>query len=172
MTGEKRLLLFIPALLFLHNVEEALTMPQWMEVHLPLLTERIPLFRLLSFSSRQLYVSLFQVTLIPFIVSLFCLLGVLMPRKVTVMLILQSVIFWNALMPHVSGTILLTMYNPGTLTAVVFNIPFSVFLYRKFLGSRTLQADHLKKIILAGGVLYLPLVYTNHLLAMVISNLF
>jgi hypothetical protein len=155
----------IPLVLLLHNIEEALTMPQWLEVHLPMLKERIPLFQFFAFSSKQLYVSLLQVTLVPFIVSILCLRRELTARKITVMLTLQAIIFWNALMPHFTGMLLLGMYNPGTVTALAVNIPFSLYLYRTVRTQELLPSQTLRMVIIAAAFLYLPLVYTNHLLA-------
>lgn len=169
--GLKRLFWFITFFLTLHNIEEALTMPQWMDAHLPLLKERIPIFQFLTFSSTQLYVSLVLVTLIPFIVSFLCLRGELSGQKITMMLTLQSIIFWNALMPHLSGAILLGMYNPGTVTAVLFNIPFTVYVIKKVKTFETAPAFSIKAIFSTGALVYLPLVYTNHLIAKAIANL-
>lgn len=156
----------------LHNAEEALTMPEWIGANLPMLQQRIPLFRYLHFSASQLYMSLTLVTIIPWLVSFFCLRGMLTRRSILVMLTLQSVIFWNALMPHLSGMLLLGMYNPGTVTAIAVNIPFSLYLYRTVRSQELLPSQALRTIIIAGAVLYLPLVYTNHLIARFLSGSF
>jgi hypothetical protein len=171
MTGARPLFWFIPVLLTLHNAEEAFTMPEWIGANLPMLQERIPLFRFLHFSAPQLYISLTLVTLIPWLVTFVCLHGPLTRLRAAVLLTLQSVIFWNALMPHLSGTLLLGMYNPGTVTALAVNIPFSLYLYRVVRSQELLPYLYLRKVILAGAFLYLPLVYTNHLLAGLLSRL-
>ncbi|MCK9409515.1 MAG: HXXEE domain-containing protein [Bacteriovoracaceae bacterium] len=170
----KRILLFIPILLFLHNVEEAITMPQWMNANLPILQQKIPLFQFLEFSVSQLYVSLTLVTIIPILISFFCLRGELTPRKTAVMQTLQSIIFWNALMPHLSGIMLLGFYNPGAITAIVCTIPFSIYLYHKTISSNEeiFRQIPFRKIVITGGIIYLPLVSINHLIATTISLLF
>lgn len=170
MTGAKHPFWFIPVLLTLHNAEEALTMPQWIGVNLPMLQQGIPVFRFLHFSTPQLYVSLTLVTFIPWLVTFFCLRGMLTRRSTLVMLTLQSVIFWNALMPHFSGMLLLGMYNPGTVTALAVNIPFSLYLYRTVLAQNLLSKQYLLTVMIAGALLYLPLVYTNHLIARFLSS--
>ena len=68
-------------------------------------------------------------------------------------------------MPHFVGLFVLGMYNPGTITAVVLNIPFSVYLFREVKKEELLKSAEIKKIIFAGLVLYLPVVYLNHVLA-------
>lgn len=167
-TGTKRLLALIPLLLFVHNIEEALTMPAWVPLHLPMLRERLPLFRALEFSTPQLYTSLTLVSVVPALFTWYCLRGTVMPKRVTMLLILQGIIFWNALMPHLSGTLILGLYNPGTVTAVLINIPFTILLFR----SRLVTHLSRPRILTWSAALYLPLVYTNHLLAKGISQLF
>lgn len=171
-TANDNPLRFIPLFLLLHNIEEAITMPHWLSVHLPMLRERISLFSYLQFSSQQLYVSLFMVTIVPVTGALLCFHGEMTKPKLYFLFILQSIIFWNALMPHVSGVFLLGMYNPGVYTAVLLNIPYSIYLAQwssiKMLISRKERAG----IILASLILYLPVVYLNHFLASFIAKQF
>ena len=81
------------------------------------------------------------------------------------MLVLQSVIFWNALMPHISGLFILGMYNPGVVTAVACNIPFTIYLFRSVKKEGIVSNSMIRDIFALGFALYLPLVYTNHLIA-------
>jgi len=170
--GIKRLFWFIPILLAFHNIEEAVTMPHWMSVHLPTLKEKIWLFEYLNFSTKQLYISLILVTLLPLLLSYSCLKGEVSEQKKFLLLILQSIVFWNALMPHVSGVFVLGMYNPGVVTAVVCNIPFSIYLFRKIQKERIVTNNLLRKSIFIGFTAYLPLVYLNHFIAQTISKMF
>lgn len=161
----------IPIILSIHNFEEALTMPEWMSEHLSLLRATIPYFTHLQFSTTQLYISLFLLTLIPLLVTVACLHGELTPKKISILLILQSIIFWNTLMPHISGLVVLRMYNPGTITAVLFNVPFSVYLHRKVEKEGIASRNSLRNCILIGLAVYLPVVYLNHLVAEAISHI-
>lgn len=163
---------FIPFVLFIHNVEEALTMPQWLVENLSLVWERIPFFRFVNFSATQIYVSLFVVSVIPFVVAFLCFCTPLQKKKVFVMLTLPGIIFWNALVPHVSGVLLLGMYNPGVITAGIVNIPFSVYLFHRSLKERIITAKNLRNILFLALVVYLPAVYLNHLLAEMIAGIF
>ena len=166
----RKLFWSIPIILSIHNLEEALTMPQWMSAHLPMLRSTIPFFEYLQFSTPQVYVSLILVTLIPFLVTFLCLRGKRTTKKISILLILQAIIFWNALMPHVSGLFVLAMFNPGTITAVLFNIPFSVYLYRRVRQEGIVSKDTLRNCIFIGLIAYLPVVYFNHLIAQTISR--
>ena len=145
-------------------------MPGWMSVHLEMLRSTLPFFSHLRFSTVQLYTSLTQLSLLPVLVSIVCLTGPLTRRKLRTMLLMQSIIFWNALMPHLLGTIVLMMYNPGTVTATVLTVPYSVWLWRTMRRESVIEKWELKNVLLWGGAIYLPLVYVNHLLAHVISG--
>ncbi len=163
---------FIPIVLAIHNLEEALTMPQWITTHLPMLRSTVPFFEYLHFSTTQLYISLFLVTLIPLVVTFVCLGGKRTATKVSILLIFQSIIFWNALMPHISGLFVLGMYNPGIITAVLFNVPFSVYLYRRVQQKNIISKNRLRNCILIGLIAYIPVVYLNHLIAQFFATAF
>ncbi|MEI7906606.1 MAG: HXXEE domain-containing protein [Bacteroidota bacterium] len=167
----KRLWWYIPVVLAIHNCEEALTMPQWMSVHLWELREKVWLMDELQFSPKQLYLSLILVTVVPFLLTYFCRRGVPSQRKNSVLLTLQSIIFWNAFMPHIGGVFVLGMYNPGVVTALACNLPFSVYLFNRVRQEGTVTDAVLRNCIIAGLVLYLPLVYLNHLIAQAITML-
>ena len=168
----RQILWSIPFILLIHNVEEALTMPRWVSENLLLIRERMILFRYIEFSTDQIYISLLFVSIIPFIVALLCLRLPLQKKRVFIVLILQGIIFWNALIPHLSGIKLLGMYNPGAVTAVIFNIPFSVYLFRRSLKEGMFTAKNLRNIMLLALVAYLPVVYLNHLFAQFIASMF
>jgi hypothetical protein len=170
-TGSVKYLWSIPIILSIHNLEEALSMPQWMSAHLPMLRSTMPIFEHLRFSSTQLSISLSLVTLIPLLMTFVCLRGERSVLKMSILLILQTIIFWNALIPHAIGVVVLGMYNPGTITAVFLNIPFSIYLYRRVKREGIVPEPTVKKIFIAGLVLYLPAVYVNHLIAEAISFL-
>ncbi len=167
----KRILWYIPVLLLFHNIEEALTMPQWISVHLDMLRTNYPLFENFRFSSTQIFVSLFQISVIPISISVYCISGDLTKRSLMLLMILQSIIFFNAIIPHLAGSIILQMYNPGIVTALVYNIPFSFYLASRLLREGIVQAKDIKKAMSLGAVLYLPLVYLNHLLAHAIAKI-
>ncbi|MEW6060674.1 MAG: HXXEE domain-containing protein [Bacteroidota bacterium] len=166
----KRILWLIPTLLAVHNLEEALTMPAWVKANMWKVREAIPLFHLLHFSTPQLYLSLIQVTVLPFLLAFFCLKGELTKRKLNILLTLQAIIFWNVLVPHLGGVIVLQMYNPGTVTAVLINLPFSLYLLKYLLKNEILTHKQLRSVSVLGLIVYLPAVYFNHLLASLIVN--
>ena len=165
----QRLLWYIPVILAFHNLEEALTMPQWLSVHLPMLREKIWLFNELQFSTKQLFISLLFVTVVPILLTIFCLRGEISKRKMETLLVLQSIVFWNALMPHVIGIFILGMYNPGAVTAIACNIPFTIYLFSRMKKDGAATNAMIRDTVTLGFALYLPLVYLNHLIAQSIA---
>ena len=167
----KRILWYIPMLLLVHNLEEALTMPQWIFHHQEMLCTVVPFFKNFTFTATQLYLSLIQLSVIPVIISAYCIRGELTKRSVMLLMILQSIIFINALVPHLIGTIILQMYNPGTVTAVIFNIPFTFYLFSRLVREGIIGSKDVRKAMIAGVMLYLPAVYLNHLMAHSIAKI-
>ena len=161
----------IPIFLTIHNFEEFLTMPEWMNVHLSLLRMKFFVFRSVSFSPEQLYLSLILVTVVPWVFSLYCLTGIWSKKKLWMMLILQSIIGWNAVVPHISGTLILGMYNPGLVTALLINLPFTIYLFYRSVADGFLVGGEVRKILFIGIILYVPLVYLNHLIATYLAML-
>lgn len=168
----RKLFWCIPFFLTIHNIEEAVTMPAWIPEHLPSLRSLNHPFASLHFSSTQLYISLVLVTVVPLLIVAVCQRGALTHRKAAVMITLQSVIFWNAIVPHAGGIFVMGMYNPGTVTALLFNIPFSLYGYRAVRKEGFIPASLLHQCIAIGLVVYLPLVYGNHLAAESLASLF
>lgn len=136
------------------------------------LAETFPPFRSLEFSTPQLFASLINITLIPFFIVAFSLRGKLTTEKIMVMLGLQSIVFWNALLPHISGLFVLGTYNPGTVSAIVINIPFSIYLFHQANKLNLLTEKKIVIVFIAGLLAYLPLVYLNHLAAHQIIKFF
>jgi hypothetical protein len=161
----RQLLWLVPIFLTLHNLEEALTMPHWVPAHLPFLQSKFFFFRYLHFSSPQLFLSLSSVTIFPLLLSRYAIVYMKESRRIKTMFVLQSIIFWNAFVPHLAGALLLGMYNPGTITAVVITIPFSFYFFHRTVHDKLIDCTSRRKLLLLGGGAYLPVVYLNHVLA-------
>ena len=119
----------IPVLLLVHNLEEALFMPHI----LPLDPQYIPrALRLLlpEVTYAQFLLVLLPVTVLPFLIAargdlhregsggIFLLLG------------LQAAVLLNVF-SHIASALVLGGYVPGLLTALLPNLPFSIYVFRK-----------------------------------------
>ncbi len=127
----RQLLFCIPLLLTLHNLEEALTMPGWVPEHVGAIQSAIPFDISIHFTSQQLLASLLLATIVPWIVALVCVDGGKKSRKVYALLLLQAIVLLNVFVPHLGWSLRMGQYNPGVLTAVCVNLPFSLYLFRR-----------------------------------------
>ncbi|HEX8174841.1 MAG TPA: HXXEE domain-containing protein [Pyrinomonadaceae bacterium] len=124
--SRKLLLWLVPVFLTIHNLEEALTMPAFIEkrnASVPGgLRQIIP-----PVTYRQFLTALIIITIIPYLVAL-----VWLGREWAAYLLvgLQVVLLINVF-AHSLMAISLGGYTPGLITALLINLPFSLYLLRR-----------------------------------------
>jgi hypothetical protein len=130
MTSRSRALWLVPACMAVHNAEEALYFPRF----LWLVLERLPeTWRAVpaSFTTWQVRTALGVVTLIPFGLAVWATLRPRSAIAIWLLLLVQATLLVNVLW-HVGVAIfLLDGYAPGVVTAVLLNLPVSVYLLRR-----------------------------------------
>lgn len=121
--GRRYLLWLVPLLLTLHNLEEAV----FMKGFLGRFADRIPILPTVTYG--QLLLALAVVTLAPYA---FAASGPLERRSRAFFLTLgtQMVVLLNVL-AHVAVAVWARGYAPGLVTALLVNLPFSIFLFRR-----------------------------------------
>jgi len=114
----------IPLLFALHNAEEVPQMARWSKL--------VSLRWMPTVSTPQFVVAVTLLTLL--VLGLTALAADAPPGSAGVYVLtgVQAVIFLNALV-HLG----LTLYNPGLATALLINIPFSVYLFGRLLAAAT-----------------------------------
>jgi hypothetical protein len=125
-SNQRLLLWLVPVFNTIHNAEEALLMPRLLEARNAAIPSRLHVL-LPPITDRQLLISLAIVTAIPYIIALVCDLKRKRGPGVYLLLGFQSVMLVNVL-AHVMMSILISGYAPGVATAVVLNLPFSIYL--------------------------------------------
>jgi len=158
----KRQLWMIPIILAIHNAEEALTMPRWVMANLAAVRGAIPFGIDIQFSPAQLRASLLVATVVPFIVTLLCARGEKKSKRVYLLLLLQAIVLLNVFIPHLSWTIRNLQYNPGLLTALFLNLPFSFFFFRTGYREGYIDARGLPWLFLLAAVLYPVVAWLLH----------
>jgi len=153
----RQLLWLIPLVLTLHNIEEALTMPRWVMANLGPVQRAIPFGIGFQFSPAQLLASLSLATLIPFVVTILCARGEKESKRVYVLLLLQAIVLINVFVPHLFWSIRTLQYNPGLVTALCVNLPFSVYLFRRSYREGYIGVRAFVPLFLLAALLY-PLV--------------
>ena len=136
----------------LHNAEEGITagayLPRVREI-----IERIPALRergLLPPSLPRLYLALIVVTLVPALVIGWATTGRDSSVKREVVAVIAAALLWNVFLPHVSAMIVLRGYAPGGVTALVVNLPFCLYLFRRSLIEQMLTRTQLTVALIVG----------------------
>jgi hypothetical protein len=144
----RAVLWIVPALLALHNLEEALTFSR----SLPVARERVP-SELRDWvggvTPPRMLIALAVVTIVPVLI-------VAWERRTRSRVALWSVLLVQAtlllnVVPHIASAIALGGYAPGAATAVLVNLPFSIHLLRRAIAERWLDRPAL--LALAPGAM-------------------
>jgi hypothetical protein len=118
-----RLLWLVPVFLTIHNIEEAPFMERWYK--------RLPVNLPLTITTRQFVFAVTFLTAAGFFITY---VGVeYFGNQTGYLLILgmQSILLFNAFVPHIATTLRFRMYSPGVITAVLLILPFSFYLFRR-----------------------------------------
>lgn len=113
------LLLMFATAVTLHNLEEALWLPDWLRTHIKAFFDPDP---------RAYWVGTSLISLFVWIVAL---ATAVWPAVLPFHLALSGialVMAVNAVMPHLSMTLIRRSYMPGTATGMLFNLPLAVLL--------------------------------------------
>ncbi len=157
-----QLLWLIPVVLTLHNIEEALTMPRWVMANLSLIKESLPISIDLQFTPAQLLFSLLIATVVPIVVTMVCINGEPRSRKLYLLFLLQAIVLLNVFIPHIAASIRMGQYNPGVITAVCFNLPFSVYFFRRAFLEQYLASREFVSLFILALLVYGPVAWTLH----------
>jgi drug/metabolite transporter (DMT)-like permease len=115
----KSLILIFPLAITLHNIEEALWLPQWSQFA-KRYHKRV--------GRNEFYFALICVTLIAYLSSFFFLLF----NEVVILKYIYfgfvGAMILNAIFPHLIATIVLKRYAPGVITGILMNVPCFSFL--------------------------------------------
>jgi hypothetical protein len=122
----------LPVVIALHNAEEALTAP----AYLPRVDDyvaRVPMLRDAGLppSLTQLYIALVVVTIVPALMIGWATTGRESAAKRGLVAVVAAALLWNVLLPHVSAMIAFRGYAPGGVTALLVNLPFCVYFFRR-----------------------------------------
>jgi hypothetical protein len=125
-----RALWLVPALLALHNVEEAAFFPRY----LPLVLSRVPeTWRPVvgPITLGQVWVALGVVTLMPFAIAWWATRRPENKAAIWLLLLIQATVLLNVAWHVAAAALLFGGYAPGLATAVAVNLPFSIYLLRR-----------------------------------------
>lgn len=122
----------VPVLLAIHNVEDALLIARRLEnAKLPI---RLPL------RAPQFVVTFFAATESQSGYWFFAVVAI------------QAIMFLNAFLPHIAVTFSFRRYQPGVVTTILFNIPFSLYFFRRVISSGSFSRSGLLLLVLLAPI--------------------
>lgn len=122
----------------MHNAEEAVFFPRY----LPLVLGRLPeTWRSLAgpITLGQVWAALGFVTLVPFGLATWAELRPEKAAPVWLLLLTQATVLLNVVWHVSAAALVFNGYAPGVVTAVVLNLPFSIYLLRRAAGESWLS---------------------------------
>jgi hypothetical protein len=117
------------ALMLVHNTEEAVAFTRLWTLVRERVAEEAGIR--LSTTPEPIYLALVVATLGPAAIIAWAARQPDRPVRLWFALLIQAVIFVNALAHGVTALVVFHGYAPGLLSAVLLNLPYSVFVYRK-----------------------------------------
>jgi hypothetical protein len=161
----RSVLWLVPLLLAVHNAEEALFFPRY----LPFVLYRLPATwqaLIAPLTTGQVGAALAVVTAVAFIVAWWSYRRPESALALWLVLLIQAAVLLNVLWHVAAAVVLFGGYAPGVVTAVLINLPFSVFLLgrasrERWLGPRALWGLVPAAIVLHGPLLAALLVFTE-----------
>ena len=122
----------VAAFALLHNLEEALTIPAYAPTVRQRLSGLAPTALLAATQDLSwLYVTLAAATFVPAVVVLVATSGRASRGKAWAVAFVQGLFLANVFVPHVPAALVLGGYAPGLATAVLINLPYSVYFLRR-----------------------------------------
>ena len=147
MTERQKLIWLVPILASIHNLEEAMSIPAFLQGA----DSAFPKFITEAFSTltrSQLLSALLIVTVIPYILA-FLAWSEPVPRWGFYLLCgFQAAMLINVF-AHIAMAVAVRGYAPGVVTAMLINLPFSVYLFYKASVEHWLNRN---KLMLVGAI--------------------
>ena len=157
------------AVVALHNVEEALTIPTWFPPRMAQLEVQFR-FQPLAADPRRLYWGLGAATLLPALWVALAFRSAPRSAGAYSIIVLYGVFLANALVPHLLGVLLLASYVPGAVTAGALVVPFTIWLTYRAVVDGYASARGLAVALLVAVALYVPALRTLLGLARLVSG--
>jgi hypothetical protein len=118
----------------LHNLEEGLAAKAYFPKVKDLLRDSVPATVLAAVPSLgQFYIALAGATLVPLMLTLIATAGRPTRLKSHLVALVAVALLLNVFIPHVPAAVALGGYAPGVATAVLVNLPFSIYFLRRSL---------------------------------------
>ncbi len=158
--GYKKIVLLLAISETLHNLEEAILLPEWsktagmwhpkvgtVEFRIAILLSTIMIYGIIYYFSKK-----------DNALSNFLMGGAI------------AMVLFNVLMPHLLATAFMFQYAPGLLSGVLFNVPVTVYLLRRGVKERLYKKKTLALAGLCFALIAFPLLQLFFALGRIIEN--
>jgi uncharacterized protein with HXXEE motif len=146
----------VPLLLAVHNAEEALFFPRY----LPLVLSRLPAgwqAVIAPLTTGQVWSALAVVTLSAFGVAWWADRSPESTAALWLLLLIQATVLLNAVWHAAAAVVLFGGYAPGVVTALLLNLPFSIYLLHRAAAEHWLGRGGLWALVPGAILLHGPL---------------
>jgi uncharacterized protein with HXXEE motif len=148
--NKKVLLWLVPIFITIHNLEEAVFMPAFLEKRNYSIPSPMSVL-LPPITYEQFLVALFIVTAIPYVIAW----RAVQQRAVAVhMLLCLQIIMLINVIAHVATALFIGGYAPGVVTALAINLPFSICFLRLAVSEMWVSKKAMALLALVGLVLH------------------
>jgi len=142
----------------IHNFEESIRMFRWMLHNLEYVPNSLVLLLPEDFGLYQMrnliYISLVVASIIPIFITYFSIRKNNKGIAYIFLIITYLILFLNSVQ-HISSTLIALKYSPGTITASVLGLPFSIYFLRRSLLEGKISKRFFYKLIPISFVVYL-----------------
>jgi hypothetical protein len=152
----RSVLWLVPALLALHNAEEALFFPRY----LPFVLSRLPAgwqAVIAPLTTGQVWGALAVVTSAAFLAAWWAVRSPGSALALWLVLLIQAAVLLNAVWHAAAAVVLFGGYAPGVVTAVLLNLPFSIYLLHRAATERWIGRGALWALVPGAVLLHGPL---------------
>lgn len=157
-----QLLWLVPLFFAIHNVEEVPFMAKW--------TEKLDSPIHPKVTTRQFAIAVTFLTLGSIVITYYGTRnpdGYLGPIAI---MAIQAILFVNAIVPHIVMTMKMRLYSPGLITAVLINIPFTIYLFTRAINEHKITPGLIIMLFLAAPFAMAALAWFSLWLGETINN--
>lgn len=146
-----RLYFLLPFAFSIHNFEEVLGMEAW--------SKKLSLPFHPTVTTKQFAIGAVIITIIGFLITFSGRFFKSRESYNLLMTAFAGMIFLNVFLPHLLATAVLAEYTPGVLTALLVNLPLTLYIFFVNIKNRNLTPKQTVNFILCGGLAGAPLAF-------------
>lgn len=106
-------------------------------------SKRLPLKIHPTVTTRQFVIAVTFLTIVAYVFTYIGVEYLQNSMGYLIVLGIQAILLFNAFIPHIATTVHFRMYSPGVITAVLFTLPFSFYLFSRGLNENILTGNQI-----------------------------